>query len=130
MDKACSINDLRVGDTISTKGSVMRFFTDERFMDKPRPAVVVWIEGGVVAAPLYTTNGERPAKRWEGPHRIGVLADRFNRLREPMSQFGIANAFVLQPENLRGRFGHLSDEDREIARHEFLRVAATARRDR
>jgi hypothetical protein len=41
-----------------------------------------------------------------------------------MSQFGIFNSLVLQPKNLGPRFGRLSVEDREIACHEFLRIAA------
>lgn len=125
MGKACELSDLKVGDVIAVRGSVLRFFTNEQFREgKPRPAVVVWADGGVIAAPIYTTNGEKPAEGWDGPPRIGFFADAQNKLREPLSQFGISNAFVLGRENFGCRFGRLANGDRKIARHEFLRIAA------
>ncbi|MCP8892926.1 MULTISPECIES: hypothetical protein [Sphingomonas] len=124
MSEACGLDELKVGDIIAVRGSVVRFFTNEQFRErKSRPAVVVWADGGVIAAPIYTTNGEKPAEGWDGPRRIGLFADAQNKLREPRSQFGISNAFILSPDNLGCRFGRLANDDREIARHEFLRIA-------
>ncbi len=115
---------------ITVKGSAVRFFTNEPFAEKKaRPAVVIWADGDFVAAPIYTTNGVKPAEAWKGPPRIGLIADNLNNLREPFSQLGISNAFVLSPENFRSRFGRLSNEDREIARYEFFRIAAIEKND-
>lgn len=131
MSEVCTLAQLKVGDMIIVRGSVARFFTNEQFVErKARPAVVVWADGDVVAAPIYTTNGIKPAEAWKGPPRIGLIADSQNNLCEPFSQLGISNAFLLSAENFRCRFGHLANEDREIARHEFFRIAAMEGDDR